>query len=61
DINMCFYMLPVANIREKKFSEVWFSKDMEKARKEINECKKDCDIVVNCFYKIENITDYISA
>ena len=26
---------------------------------EINKCQKDCDIAVNCFYKIENITDYI--
>jgi len=58
DINMCFYMPPIANIREKKFSEVWFSREMEKARAEINSCKKDCDIAVNCFYKIENITDY---
>ena len=59
DINMCFCMPPVGNIREKNFSEVWFSREMEKARKEINTCKKDCDIAVNCFYKIENITDYI--
>jgi len=57
DINMCFYMEPIGNIREKKFSEVWFSKEMEKARKEIDSCKKDCDIAVNCFYKIENITN----
>lgn len=61
DINMCFYMSPIGNIREKRFSEVWFSKEMDKAREEINNCKKDCDIVVNCFYKIENITDYVSA
>lgn len=60
DINMCFYMPPISNIREKKFSEVWFSKEMERARKEINNCKKDCDIAVNCFYKIENITDFVS-
>lgn len=57
DINMCFYMGPIANIREKKFSEVWFSEQMDRVREEINNCKKDCDIVVNCFYKIENITD----
>lgn len=57
DINMCFYMQPVGNIREKKFSEIWFSEEMQKAREEINNCKKDCDIVVNCFYKIENITN----
>jgi MoaA/NifB/PqqE/SkfB family radical SAM enzyme len=56
DINMCFYMGPVGNIRENKFSEVWFSPKMDKTRAQINNCKKDCDIVVNCFYKIENIT-----
>ena len=59
DINMCFYMEPVGNIREKKFSEVWFSEDMKRSRDAIKNCKKDCDIVVNCFYKIENITDPI--
>lgn len=57
DINMCFYMEPLANIRDRKFSEVWSSRMMDKARGEINSCKKDCDIVVNCFYKIENISD----
>lgn len=61
DINMCFCMSPISNIREKKFSEVWFSKEMEKAREEINSCKKDCDIAVNCFYKIENITDCVTT
>ena len=59
DINMCFCMPSLGNIREKKFSEVWFSREMEEARKEINSCRKDCDIAVNCFYKIENITDYV--
>lgn len=57
DINMCFAMSPVGNIRERRFSEVWFSEGMQKARAEINTCTKDCDVVVNCFYKIENITD----
>jgi len=59
DINMCFSMEPVGNIRKRKFSEVWFSEDMSRARQEINRCKKDCDIVVNCFYKIENITGLV--
>jgi len=57
DINMCFCMEPVGNIRQKKFSEVWFSEDMKQAQRKINTCNKDCDIVVNCFYKIENIID----
>lgn len=59
DINMCFCMPPVGNIRENKFSQVWFSAEMKKAQEEINHCRKDCDLAVNCFYKIENITDYV--
>lgn len=59
DVNMCFCMAPLGNIRRKKFSQIWNSEAMEKARKEINSCKKDCDTAVNCFYKIENITEYI--
>jgi len=61
DINMCFCMEPVGNIRRKKFSEVWFSEDMIRAQQEIKKCKKDCDIVVNCFYKIENIVDPVKT
>jgi MoaA/NifB/PqqE/SkfB family radical SAM enzyme len=61
DINMCFCMEPVGNIRKNKFSEVWFSEGMIRARQEIKKCKKDCDIVVNCFYKIENIIDPVKS
>ncbi len=56
DIGMCFAMPPIANIRERRFSEVWGSPEMAGARRQINACRKDCDIAVNCFYKIENIT-----
>ncbi|MBU0504344.1 MAG: radical SAM protein [Candidatus Omnitrophota bacterium] len=59
DINICFFMEPIGNIREKKFSEVWFSEKMKQAQYQINTCKKDCDIAVNCFYKIENIIDHV--
>jgi len=54
-------MEPVGNIRRKKFSELWFSEDMIRAQQEIRKCKKDCDIVVNCFYKIENIIDPVKS
>ena len=59
DVQMCFCMAPLGNIRQKKFSQIWNSEVIKQARKEINSCKKDCDTVVNCFYKIENITEYI--
>ena len=55
DIAMCFFMEPLGNIRKDKVSDVWYSEKMKKVRDEINHCDKDCDIVVNCFYKVENL------
>jgi len=60
DISMCFFMPPLGNIRKDSIRDVWQSEKMKEARNQINTCTLDCDLAVNCFYKIENITDYIS-
>lgn len=59
DVAMCFYMPPIANVREKHLRDIWYSDELVSARDFINHCDKDCDLAVNCFYKIENITDYV--
>jgi MoaA/NifB/PqqE/SkfB family radical SAM enzyme len=61
DIAMCFDMPPLGNIRKDNIRDIWFSDKMTNARHAINTCKKDCDVVVNCFYKIENITDFVDG
>jgi len=61
DIAMCFDMPPLGNIRQENIRDVWFSDRLKEARYAINTCKKDCDVVVNCFYQIENITDYVDG
>ena len=60
DVAMCFFMPPIGNIRKTSVRDLWFSEDLVNARKAINKCDKECDLTVNCFYKIENITDVIS-
>ena len=60
DISMCFYMQPLGNIRKDNIRDIWFGEEMKKVREQINHCSLDCDLAVNCFYKIENITDYIT-
>ena len=60
DINMCFAAGPIGNIKNQKFSKTWFSNEMKQAQQQINNCQKDCDTVVNCFYKIENISNIVN-
>ncbi|MBU1863699.1 MAG: radical SAM protein [Candidatus Omnitrophica bacterium] len=59
DISMCFYKEPLGNIRKDNIRDVWFSDAMVRAREHINQCDMECDLAANCFYKIENITDYV--
>jgi MoaA/NifB/PqqE/SkfB family radical SAM enzyme len=61
DLALCFDMPPIGNIRKDNIKDIWFSDKLTKARHAINTCKKECDVVVNCFYKIENITDYVDS
>jgi len=60
DISMCFYMKPLGNIRTHNIRDIWYSDELKKMRNEINCCNLECALAVNCFYKIENITDYVS-
>jgi len=60
NINMCFYDDPIGNIRETNLYNAWYSQKMLEIRERINTCSKDCDLAVNCFYMLKNITDYIS-
>lgn len=59
DISMCFYMPPLGNIRTHSIKKLWTSDEMKEVRHKINNCNLECDLAVNCFYKIENIEDYI--
>ncbi len=61
DISICFKMPPLGNVRKDNIKDIWYGDAMKKARYAINHCKEECDVVVNCFYKIENISDYISS
>ncbi len=61
DISMCFFMPPLGNIRKDSIRDIWYSDKMKEVRHAINTCNLDCDTAINCFYKIENITDYVSS
>jgi len=60
NINLCFYDEPVGNIRNISLYDAWFSEKMIKTRYNIQTCRKDCDLAINCFYMPNNITDYVT-
>ena len=55
DIFFCFYKDPIGNIKEDNISEIWYSKKNEEARRHIKSCKKNCQAIVNCNYKEDEI------
>lgn len=52
-IFLCFLMEPIGNIRENDFKTIWNSDKANESRQIIRECKKNCQILVNCWFDEE--------
>lgn len=53
DMYICFFMDKLGNIRTDDISERWFSKEAGRIRKQMLVCKKNCELVINCYYEEE--------
>ncbi|MBU3911679.1 MAG: radical SAM protein [Candidatus Omnitrophica bacterium] len=53
-IFLCLSMDPIGDIRNgKSMEEVWFSKEAERVRDSIKDCKNNCKSMINCFFEEE--------
>lgn len=50
---LCFLMEPIDNIRRHSFEEIWNSDRANQFRQIIKKCKKNCQILVNCWFDEE--------
>ena len=50
DIYICFFMEPLGNIRDGNIKELWTSEKAESIREEMSKCRKNCELVINCYY-----------
>jgi Fe-coproporphyrin III synthase len=53
-IYLCLSMDPIGDIRSgKSMEEIWFSKEAQKVRESIKNCKHNCKSMINCFFEEE--------
>ncbi len=55
DIFFCFYMDPIGNIKKNDIAAVWNSDKNDEIRNKIKSCKRNCQAVVNCNYREDEI------
>jgi MoaA/NifB/PqqE/SkfB family radical SAM enzyme len=53
DIYICFFMGKLGNIRTDNIAQLWYSDKAQEIRKQMNGCRKNCELVVNCYYENE--------
>lgn len=53
DIYICFFMEKLGNIKTDNIAELWHSDKAKEIRKQMNSCRKNCELVVNCYYENE--------
>lgn len=53
NLYLCFLKPHIDTIIGKDFESFWNSETVQKARKEIRECKYNCQILVNCWFENE--------
>ncbi len=54
DLYLCFYKDCLGNIRKDDIKELWHSQQAQKVRKEIANCRQNCELVMSCYYEEEN-------
>jgi MoaA/NifB/PqqE/SkfB family radical SAM enzyme len=53
-IFLCLSMDPISDIRDgKSMKEIWSSKEAQRVRDSIKECKNNCKSMINCFFEEE--------
>ena len=50
----CCLMEPIGNIKTENLPEIWHSPRAQSIRESVYRCKKNCHIMVNCFYEDES-------
>lgn len=53
DVYICFFMDKLGNIKTDGALELWHSDKAENVRKKMASCRKNCELVVNCYYENE--------
>ncbi len=60
-IFFCNLMHPIGNIKADDIHTAWYSSQAEKVRNDVYSCRRNCHIMINCFYEDETVASEIGA
>lgn len=55
NISLCFSMEPIGNIKTDEMDQVWFSEKAHKVRQQMDRCRNNCKLMINCFFEDEHV------
>jgi MoaA/NifB/PqqE/SkfB family radical SAM enzyme len=55
NIFLCLSMGPIGNIKTDKIDRAWFSEQANKVRQQIDHCRNNCKLMINCFFEDEHV------
>ncbi|MFC1515096.1 radical SAM protein [Candidatus Omnitrophota bacterium] len=58
NIFLCLSMEPIGNIKTDRIDKVWSSQKAQNLRQQIAECRRNCKLMINCFFEEEADKSY---
>ncbi len=49
----CCLTDPIGNIKTDDINKIWYSPETKRIRQDVYNCRKNCHIMINCFYEDE--------
>jgi hypothetical protein len=54
DVFICNELGKIGNVKTQNLENIWFSYETLKVKKNMKKCSKNCEFLINCFYRDEN-------
>ena len=60
-IFFCCLTDPIGNMKKDEIGEIWYSPETIMIRQDVYDCRRNCHIMINCFYENEKISTDVKS
>ncbi len=55
DVYLCYYYETIGNIFNDSLYNIWHSEKATQVREKINNCRQNCNLLINCYFEDEDV------
>lgn len=55
DVYLCYYYESIGNIFNESLFDIWNSDKANQIREKINDCRQNCNLLINCYFEDEDV------